>query len=560
MRTLGLLARVELTSALRRAARTLREEKLKVRVVAVLGGAIWAGVLAGLLAGLGSLEEFPAFKGLVVSHLLGMFFFVIMAMLFFSSTVVSYGALFAPGEVAFLLAGGVRPADVYSHRLWQAVLFSGWATAVMGLPVVIAYGIDAGARWYYYPLAAAALGPFILLPAAAGGLVALACGRYIARYRRALVAASVLAGALGTLYAAMTLPVTGAGRDYAEEWLFRILGWFAFSRRPWYPSAWMSRALEALTAGDLRGWLGTFYALAAGAVFLLQAGRLAASVLMRRAYEEVGSLSARRESRWNRPLWLLALLLARGRRRPAAVIYKDLALFLRDPLQWGQAAVFLGLILIYFVGLKRFSGAETGRHWRLATVELSFLSVILTVSTFTTRFGFPLVSMEVRPPWVLVSGLRARALLRAKTAWTGVLVAAVTVGLLSVGAASLRMSAAETAITAAAAAGAAVALAAGAVSLGALFPERGRRTPSEMVSSFGGTMTLLLSLLVVCAYGLSYHLCIKEWVYASVEGEAFRPGAGRLVPAVAFLLAAGPAAAWVAVRAGERALERMEWT
>lgn len=558
---LGLLARVQWTSAGRRLHQTLTNERLKVRVVMVLGGLIWLGVLGGLLAGFRSLDEFPAFKGAVVSYLLGMFFFVIMMMLFFSSTIVSYGSLFEQSESGFLLVSGVRPADIYTYRLSQAVVFSSWATLIMGLPVVIAYGVDAGARWFYYPLAFLALIPFILIPACIGGLVALLGGRFIARYKRALVAVSVVAGALMVLYFAMTVPTFAESeRVYAEEWLFRILGWFTFSRRLYYPSAWMTRAIEGLTALDFRTWLIMVYALTGGALVFHQAGRLISALLFRRAFEEVGSLSVRRLSRWNRLLWGISRLIARGRRAPAALVYKDLAMFLRDPLQWGQAAIFLGLILIYFVGLRRFSTIETSRLWRLATVDLSFMSVILTISTFTTRFGFPLMSMELRAPWALSSGLHRRHILRSKVAWTGILAAGTTVALLVIGAASLGLTLPETTITAAAAAGAAFALSTSAVSLGAVFPEKGKRSPSEMVSSFGGTVTLLLSLLVVAVYITSYHLCIRAWVLKSMFIKAPPPPFRHLASAVVFLVFLGVGTGWGMLKLGERSLEKLEWT
>lgn len=563
---LRLLVRVRLLSAGRALAFVWRRERLKAEVVLVLGSGIWLAVLGGLVLGLRDLEAYPPFKGMVVSNLLAMFFFVVMMMLVFSSTVVSYGALFEQQEVGFLLAAGLRPADIYTYRLSQAIVFSSWATVVMGLPVIIAYGLDMKLAWHYYPLAAVTVVPFLLLSAAVGGLAALAGGRYIARYRRALVAVLVVAGALGGLYVAMTLPTFSASeRDFVDEWVFRILGWFTFSRRLYYPSAWMTRGLEALVRGDFGGWLVMLYGLGGGALVMVQAGRLLAAGAYRRAFEEVGSMSVRQASRWNRPLWCFSRVLAAGNRPAAAVIYKDLALFLRDPLQWGQAAIFLGLILIYFVGLRRFGATESSPLWRLATVDLSFMSVILTVSTFTTRFGFPLVSMELRAPWALASGLSRRRLLYAKVAWTSVLAAASSAGLLLFGARSLGLSAAESVVTGAAAVGAAFALATCAVSLGAVFPEKGRRSPSEMVSSFGGTLTLLASLLLVSVYVAGYHLAMRRWLAPSPFAHLpVGEGALSSLPlaplcAAGMLLMAGVFIGLAVLAFGRRALEKLEW-
>ena len=537
--------------AYRTAAEVFREERLKVYVVAALGSAIWFGVLGALMAGLKDMNTFMAFKGVVVSYLLGMFFFVVMVMLVFSSGIISYGALFDAGEVGYLFGRGVTPANVYTYRLTHAVVFSAWATAVMGLPVIIAYGADSGAAWWYYPLATLTAVLLLLVASGTGGLVALVAGRYIARYERAVVAVLVLVLAVGGLYVAMSLPAySGDERAYTEEWMFRILGWFTFTRRLYYPSAWASRAVEALVAGDAAGWAPMTYGLAATALLIWQAGRVLAGLLYRRAFEEAWQLSVRRKSRWNPLIWALARGLSPASRRLSAVIYKDVALFARDPLQWGQSAIFLGLVLLYFIGVRRFAGVETGEVWYVARLDLSFLSVIMTLATFTTRFGFPQVSMELRSPLVLTSGIPRKWLLRAKALWTAMLSAAVAAGLLAFGGRCLRLDAAATLLTVSAGAGAAAGLACLAVALGAVFPERSRRSPSEMVSSFGGTVTLVLSLVMVGVYVAGYHAAVVPLV----RQQALRPWA------IPVLVAAGPVVGMVFLRAGERSLARLEWT
>jgi len=395
--------------ASRRLRYALERERFKIWVVAIVGGVIWLGVTAGLVGGLRSLGIYPGFKELVVSYLVGMFFFVVMVMLFFSSAIVSYGALFSGTEVPFLLTSAVPVSDTYLYRLFFAFIFSGWAVMVMGLPVIAAYGMDNRFGWKFYVGAACVFPPFLALVAALGGAAALLLARFLGRYRRSVIGILVMLAALAAVYAAMRWPsAIRPGRGYAEEWMFRILGWFSFARSPWYPSTWAMKAVEAAAQNDWAAYSLYMYALAAGAAAALSGGRVLAELFYGRAYEVSATASARGMARFSRGLWFFCRLAAFGDRRRAAFFYKDTVSFLRDPLQWGQAAVFLGLILIYFLGIKRFGREDLFKGWRVVTASLSYLSVALTMSTFTTRFSFPLVSMELRVPWGIIGGGGAR--------------------------------------------------------------------------------------------------------------------------------------------------------
>ena len=80
---------------------------------------------------------------------------------------------------------------------------------------------------------------------------------------------------------------------------------------------------------------------------------------------------------------------------------KDLRLFRRDPVQWSQLLIFTGLLSLYFVNIRRFHYDVYYVGWVNLVSFLNVSVVGLLLSTFTTRFIFPMVSLEGRRFWIL---------------------------------------------------------------------------------------------------------------------------------------------------------------
>ena len=83
------------------------------------------------------------------------------------------------------------------------------------------------------------------------------------------------------------------------------------------------------------------------------------------------------------------------------LIVKDLRLFRRDPVQWSQFMIFFGLLGLYFANIRRFSYDVNYTAWVNMISFLNLAVVGLILSTFTTRFIFPMLSLEGRRFWIL---------------------------------------------------------------------------------------------------------------------------------------------------------------
>src|SRR5262249_28918458 len=85
------------------------------------------------------------------------------------------------------------------------------------------------------------------------------------------------------------------------------------------------------------------------------------------------------------------------------LILKDLRCFRRDPAQWSQFLIFFGLLRFYFLNIRRLGLGHQAQspYWRNLLVLLNLAVTALILSTFTTRFIFPLLSLEGRNFWIL---------------------------------------------------------------------------------------------------------------------------------------------------------------
>ncbi len=87
------------------------------------------------------------------------------------------------------------------------------------------------------------------------------------------------------------------------------------------------------------------------------------------------------------------------------LMVKDLRIFRRDPMQWSQFLIFFGLLALYFFNVRRFNYDLYYIGWVNMVSFLNLSVVGLLMSTFTTRFIYPMLSLEGQT--VLAAGTAA---------------------------------------------------------------------------------------------------------------------------------------------------------
>ena len=499
-----------------------------------------------------------------VRTMFSMFFASLLVMLVFSAGVILYGLLFRSRETAFLLGTPVRAERIFIHKFQEATFFSSWGFVLLGSPSLLAYGVVAHASWCYYAMLLPFIMAFVYIPNAIGALACLGIVRFAPRRRLLIVVALgvlFVGSAIGFLWAIANAPEQTL---FSPEWLQGVMGRLQFAEQRILPNWWLSAGLlEAAHGGYLES--GLYLAvLVSNALLLRLLAVWAAGASLRRAYDALFNLPSRRRRR--RTALLGRTRFSPGRLLPVPMrllMAKDLRLFRRDPMQWAQFLVFLGLLLLYFTNVRHFG---FDRHYADKVNLISFLNLTvigLLLSTFNTRFIFPMISLEGRRFWILgLLPLRRETLLWSKFFFSAasVIPAALLVLLSDLMLEIAPLIVASHQLTCLLLA---VGLSGIAVGFGAMFPNLREESPARIAAGVGGTLNLVISTLYIAAIVLMTALPFHFYYFARANFDKTASldwyfnlfFYGGTAASIALTLAA----AIVPMRMGFRAFRKMEF-
>ena len=195
--------------------------------------------------------------------------------------------------------------------------------------------------------------------------------------------------------------------------------------------------------------------------------------------------------------------------------------------------------------------------WRSWIACLNVGAVTLILATLTSRFVFPLVSLEGRRMWIIgLAPLTFAQVVRQKFWMSVATSAAFTIGLALLSAHMLRLEPVYFLMTVYTVTLANFGLAGLAVGLGALYPVFKEDNPARIVSGLGGTLNLLLSVGYI-AFMVAALTLIMQWRALGLftGGAAFRWALGGVM---ALDLALTLVCSVVPLRMGLKNLQDME--
>jgi ABC-2 type transport system permease protein len=378
--------------------------RLRLSLVVLLSLLFWAA-LYGLFA-----EAFTFLDSLhadVVPLLFNAFFSSLMVMLVFSMAILLYGGLYQSPEARLLLTLPVRAETIFMHKFRESLWFASWGFVLLGSPMLVAYGVVRESPWTYFVLILPLMLSFVMIPAALGGIACMALVGWLPRLRLHALSIAIIVSCVGLLWLGWTLLSQPRLDVMSAAWFERTFARLAITEQKLFPSWWLSSGLleaarpsEKGQASGLAEAMKFLSLLIANALILqLACGRLARSMYRKGFSHLAGEVPARRR---RKALWIDRLLLggdAAVGRPLRLLLVKDLRLFRRDIAQWSQFLIFFGLLGLYFLNLRSFN-YHTAYASMIGFLNLAVVGLIL--STFTTRFVFPMISMEGRRFWILV--------------------------------------------------------------------------------------------------------------------------------------------------------------
>jgi ABC-2 type transport system permease protein len=403
----------------------------------------------------------------------------------------------------------------------------------------------------------------LLIPGSIGALACLVIVNILPRHRRHfLIGVGVLgfvAFVVWGIFWARQSRDLGIG---SRTWFESLLSELGILGGRLIPFHWMSRGIKyaALRRPDLMAYnLGLVWSY--GLFFYLLTVWIARK-LYRRGFNRLasgGSLRRRYGGHWLDRVLTKSLFFLDPQTQ--MLIVKDFRAFRRDPAQWAQIIIFVGIGSFYFFNMRRYYATDLGASFKIGISLLTLIATSFLMCAYTGRFIFPMLSLEGSKFWIL--GLlpldRSRLLigkfifssmgcliagefliffsnLMLGMSWLIILVHVLTIGLLALGFSGLS------------------------VGLGACMPNFRETDPSKIAVGFGGTVNLVVGLLllavVTCSIALPMHLVHGRTPDVPISLDA--------VPwwvwlAILFGTSVGIVAIWLPLRAGMKSLRAMEF-
>ncbi len=474
----------------------LRDAPWRTLSVLILLGLIWAALYLLLEFVLRHVRSWGLVAVVADQHIFVHFFLVLAVMLAFSNALLTFSTLFGRSEAGHLLSMPLNPRQVVLVKWIEGMFLSSWSFLLLGVPLMLAVAENSQVRWFYYPLFLAHFLGFVAIPACIGLLAAWAVAMWAPRRPLSI---ALLSGTILVLVAAYWLASLSRTTDQSEQWLPTLMRQLSVARQPLIPSTWTAMGIVAAIERDVGRSLFYLAIVVGNAMFV---SWLTVNILGATWGEAYSRAAQGRYSPIIRRGWATELVCLPTRlflsRRLARVLLKDVRHFARDAKQWTQMGIMFGLLLLYVINLRRLPLDISHPGTKSLMTFLNLTTVSLILATFTSRFVFPLLSLESQQLWLLeLLPLRRITLLLIKFLFALALTGLSACGVMGLAVYMLELPSLWCFVNIAICISVCVGLSGLAIGLGARFPVLGQRNPARIASGFGGTFNLIASMLFV---------------------------------------------------------------
>jgi ABC-2 type transport system permease protein len=531
-------------------------------VLAALAGGFWIGTFLLIRRVLRYFETvFDLGPGLAYQLLL-IILLTFLSMLLFSNLVASLSTYFLARDLELLHAMPVAKSSFFYARLINTTVNSSWMVLFFSLPIFAAYGSVFGGGVTLYVWVALILPLFLVIPASLSILLThlLVYCLPAKRIRDILFFIGLFAFIVMYFLFRMSQPERLVQPESFGNFM-EFLRAMETPSSPYLPSSWSAEILAG-TLFERNAEQGFFFAMLASYALFLP---LAASWACGKVYFDGWSKAQEGRQGRRKFAWFDRALDATTRWFPTAtgaIMIKDLKTFLRDTTQWSQLFLLLALIVVYLYNFKVLPLDRSPMPAGTLRTLVSFANLALAgfvLSAIAVRFAFPAISLEGKAFWILQSSpISLRALMWSKF-WL------ISVPLLLLGAllvffsnVLLQVQPWMMALSLITICLMTFGIAAIGVGCGAHYPNFNYENPAEIPTSFGGAVSMILSVAFIALIIMIEAWPIHQIAAASVRrGGLLRPMLWTVVPSLAIVAVLTAGVVAVSLKTGIRRLEAL---
>jgi ABC-2 type transport system permease protein len=497
-------------------------------------------------------ETFTGFGDALARRLLAMTFMSLGVFIGISSFISGVSVVYRSWETSFFLTLPMKDRLTAFYRILESWFSAGWATFLLGIPIILGFSVSLQVS-SVATIISLLLFPFLIAIWLSSGTVLLGAAIRLSRRSGRIWRSSVLLGLIVVAGIFLVLRNSSPEGIIAEDnsaldTVHRFVADLPVAGGELWPHSIFGNTIASIDKGN---WQDAVRLIG---MLLLQAAATCSLAFLiicpgfRRMYSSVLSTSHRRRT---------SRIFLRSGSRFGTMLQKDILLFFRDPVQWSQLLLLIGLFLVYAMNLNRFPMNIGHSFWRSIVVYLNFSFSCFVTATLLVRFTFPSVSLEgpglsyilqlprgrrllIGSKWAesflfitpFIVGVGIWSTLRIDAGWSLVGISTVSLTLMCIALVSIN------------------------VGLGAVYPKFDRASAANIASGHGGIIAAFISmgyvLISVSLLGLTLR---NSFSSSGIVHILTRP----LFYTLTFLLVLTVSAAFIFVRAGYRSLEKRDF-
>jgi len=485
-----------------------------------------------------------------------------LSMLLFSNLVASLSTFFLARDLELLHAAPLSRDGFFYARLIHTTINSSWMVLFFSLPIFAAYGTVFGGGLVLYLWIALILPLFLVIPAAISILLTHLLVYFLPakRIRDILFFIGLFTFIVMYFLFRMSQPERLVQPESFGNFM-QFLRAMETPSSPFLPSSWSAEILAG-TLFDRDTEQGFFFALLASyALFLPLATSWACGAVYFDGWSKAQeSRQGRRKLVWfDRVLGRITWFFPAPTR---AIIVKDIKTFLRDTTQWSQLFLLLALIVVYLYNFKVLPLDRSPMPAGSIRTVVSFANLALAgfvLSAVAVRFAFPAISLEGKAFWILQSSpVSLRALLWSKFGLISVPLLVLGALLVFLSNVLLQVPPWMMALSLITVCLMTFGIAAIGVGFGALYPNFNFDNAAEIPTSFGGAVSMIVSIAFIALVVMVEAWPIYQLAIASLRpGRVIAPTLWLIAPSMAIVVALTAAVVALSLRAGMRRLEQL---
>jgi ABC-2 type transport system permease protein len=381
---------------------------IKAFLLFMFGMLFWAGIFVVFYRVLFYFKGIDIFGEFLASKLLSMVFLAFFSILIFSNIITCISSFFMSEELQLIISTPVDLHELYFSKLTETIVNSSWMVMLFSLPVFLSYGVIFKQHALYYIVLVGTVIPFLVICATIGIGIAMALIKlFPARRLKDVLFLLTIFLIIGMYFLFRFLRPE---RLVDPDTFFTVVDYLTAlgtPTSPLLPSQWATDVLSAFLFQ--KGGDGFVFNL-----LLLWSTALAFVVMLNWIFtklffdawsksQEARTVRVTRNRLFNR---LLECMISPFPLPVKAIIEKDIRSFFRDTAQWSQLFILSAIIIIYLYNITVLPMEKSPMPTIYLQNLISFLNLGLAgfvISAVAVRFAFPAVSMEGESFWIIKS-------------------------------------------------------------------------------------------------------------------------------------------------------------